>query len=605
MSKALLHGKTGYCIHSLHRCADTVLHSKGSQAVKAGECVSSLEDKEKHDDLYWEYRACKQLKQRKYFKKCVEDIKIAYHTNRRDMWGVISRFTNSHLNVNGPADDEFYDYFMNLCIPQSAEYFNEEYENIEFLRQYENSNDSFPINGSAVEEIVNGNFTVEEIERAMKTNKSPGNDCIPAEFIKVCKCILSRTIATVFNYMIEQKDFPDAWSGGICSALFKSGKRNIVDNFRGITILPIMEKVFEAVVYRRLAFVNEAFAAHDRYNNAFSEGNRTSDNLFVLTGLVEKQLTINKCLYVCYIDFSKAFDMVNRTILFYKLISSGWRGRVIDTFRSLYSKTNFQVKRNGRLSQAVPNNLGVNQGGISSGLMFCKYMSDLSTYLSAEVGIAISNKIIAHILWGDDLILFSDTPTGLQKQLNGLLKFCSNNKFIVHELKTKSMCFGTDENLNVFFNGKPIKQVNQYKYLGVIVRSINKVGQDMYSNNYRFISDKSRRAVFSMKWKLKFIQSLPPSILFDMFDTIIRPILTYGSDVWGLSKTGTDVLDKVFLNFARCTLSVKATTCNTIVYMVNAEGTHSVCFVISMSYVIYIDCWPCRVKKLSNRYFIH
>ena len=272
---------------------------------------------------------------------------------------------------------------------------------LEFLRQYENSNDSFPVNGSAVEEIVNGNFTVEEIECAidtLKTNKSPGNDCNPAEFIKVCKSILSRTIATVFNYMIEQRDFPDAWSGGIRSAVFKSGIRNIVDNFRGITILPIMEKVFEAVVYRRLAFVNEAFAAHDRYNNAFSEGNRTSDNLFVLTGLVEKQLTINKCLYVCYIYFSKAFDMVNGTILFYKLISSGWRGRVIDTFRSLYGKPHFQVKRNGRLSRAVLNNLGVNQGGISSGLMFRKYISNLSTYLSAGVGIAISNEIIAHIL---------------------------------------------------------------------------------------------------------------------------------------------------------------------------------------------------------------
>ena len=86
--------------------------------------------------------------------------------------------------------------------------------------------------------------------------------------------------------------------------------------------------------------------------------------------------------------------------------------------------------------------------------------------LSAEVGIVISNEIIAHILWGYDLIVFSDTPTGLQKQWNGLLKFCSNNKIIVNELKTKSMCFGTDKNLNVFFSGKPIEQVNQYKYLG-------------------------------------------------------------------------------------------------------------------------------------------
>ena len=71
------------------------------------------------------------------------------------------------------------------------------------------------------------------------------------------------------------------------------------------------------------------------------------------------------------------------------------------------------------------------------------YMSDLSTNLSLEVGIVLSNEITAHILWGDDLILFSVTPSGLQKQLNGLLKFCSNNKIIVNEIRTKSLCFGT------------------------------------------------------------------------------------------------------------------------------------------------------------------
>ena len=140
------------------------------------------------------------------------------------------------------------------------------------------------------------------------------------------------------------------------------------------------------------------------------------------------------------------------------------------------------------------------------------------------------------------------------------------NKIIVNERKTKSMCFGTDENLNVFFNEKPIEQLIQYKYLGVIVWSVNKVGQDMYSNNYRFISDKCRRVVFSIKWKLKFIQSLPLNMLLDIFDTLIRPIFTYGSDVWGLGKTGIDVVDEIFLNFVCCILSVKATTCNVIFY---------------------------------------
>ena len=62
---------------------------------------------------------------------------------------------------------------------------------------------------------------------------------------------------------------------------------------------------------------------------------RTADNMFILNGIVQKQLLIGKSLYICFVDFSKAFDLVNHNILFYKLMRSGWSGRVVDTLRSL------------------------------------------------------------------------------------------------------------------------------------------------------------------------------------------------------------------------------------------------------------------------------
>ena len=472
---------------------------KISLAIKAGERVYSVMERENQNQIAFcrEYKACKQRKHREYNRKCIEDIRTACDTNRCAMWQVINRF--SHNYANEPDDQEFYHHFKELCIPQNAGYFCDEYEMMamDFLKDYDDSKKSHPINISAVEEVINDDFNVDEIECAIdslkKTNKSPRIDCIPAEFIKTWKTFLSPTITTIFNYIIDHRDFPDVWTSGIKSAVFKSGKRNIVDNFRGITILPMMEKIYELVVYRRLAFVNEAFDCYDRYNNGFLEGNRTSDNLYVLNVLVEKELVLIRRLHVSFIEFSKAFDMVNRIILFYEWIRSEWKGRVIDTFRSLYGKTHFRVKRNGKLSPPLNSNLSVNQGGISSGLMFRKYMSDLSSYLSKEVGINISNEIIAHILWADDLILFSDSPAGLQKQLYGLLKFCSNIKIIVNEMKTKSLCFGTSETFTVYFNGKLIEQVDQYRYLGVIVWSLNKLNQDIFFNNYRVISDKSRR----------------------------------------------------------------------------------------------------------------
>ena len=68
--------------------------------------------------------------------------------------------------------------------------------------------------------------------------------------------------------------------------------------------------------------------------------------------------------------------------------------------------------------------MGVNQGGVASGLLFRKYMADLNALLNTEFGVCIGEMIIAHILWADDLILMSDTPEGLQHQVNGLFKFC-------------------------------------------------------------------------------------------------------------------------------------------------------------------------------------
>ena len=137
-------------------------------------------------------------------------------------------------------------------------------------------------------------------------------DSIPAEFIRSCKNTLTETITIALNHIIEHRDFPQTWASGIRSAVFKNGQRCQVNNFRGITILPMMEKIFETIVYRRLTFVNDTFDGTDRYNGGFLHGSLTSDNLFVLNGLIEKQMLLGKSLLVCFVDFTKAFDMITQ-----------------------------------------------------------------------------------------------------------------------------------------------------------------------------------------------------------------------------------------------------------------------------------------------------
>ena len=359
-------------------------------------------------------------------------------------------------------------------------------------------------------------------------------------------------------------DFPKLWTEGLRSAVFKSGSRLHAGSYRGITILPIIEKIFEIIVYNRLSFANEAFNKEDKYNGGFLAGCRTSDNIFILHGLIQRQLCIGSNLVVCFVDFAKAFDPINRHILFYKVMKGGWYGPVIDTMRSLYSKTTFRVKNNGRVSSMIFNSLSVNQGGVASGILFRKYMADLESYLSTAHGICINEEIIVHLLWADDFILFSDTFHGLQIQLDGLKQFCSNNHMIVNEITTKVMVFGNPKKSKVQFNSVEIEEVNDCKYLGNIISSIRLPKQDPLKKTCSFLCDQAQRASFSMTSKIKAMGKLPVDVMLNLFDVLIKSILIYGSDVWGLKSKLWGSSDRVFLQYARCMLHVKATTNNVI-----------------------------------------
>ena len=539
---------------------------KRKRAIKAGARVFSMNDKARLSEACREYRACTQRKKREAKKLNLGKLVKAFKENPSSIWDVLNEISGSKGNSNNcPEKEELFRHFVNLSKPSDDKTFNPEYleKAKEFFEQYKSKSPETDQICSDELEVLNANFSRDEVINAinsLKRNKSPGSDLIPGDFIKECKDSLADTLCDVYNYMIANKTFPYKWAEGIRSAVFKSGSKKDPNNYRGITILPIFEKIFEIVIYNRLEFLNEAFCKIDESNGGFMKGRRTSDNIFILNGLIKKQLLLGKRLYVCFVDFSKAFDRVNRLILFYKLMKGGWSGRVMDTLHDLYKKTHSRLKVDGCLSEFIYDTVGVNQGGNASGLLFRKYMCDLSNYLRFEYGVIAGDLILAHLLWADDLVLLSDSISGIKKQLEGLQKFCADNHMIINELKTKIMCFGSDEKIDIEFNGSKIEQVSKYKYVGCIIQSINSVKSDVFVMNYEYLCDKARKALFAAKAKLKHYSTVPCSILCNVFNTLVRPILTYASDVWGISVNGRNKVDKLFLWFLKNMLGVKHST---------------------------------------------
>ena len=252
----------------------------------------------------------------------------------------------------------------------------------------------------------------------------------------------------------------------------QSGLRSSPSNYRGITVLPIFGKIFEIAIQNRLQIVEDAFNSNDPHNAGFQKGSRTADNIFFLNGLIEKQLAMGNNLIVIFVDFSQAFDRINRNILFYKLKQNGLRGRLIDVLENLYNKTSFRVKYGGRISCRIKESCGVNQGGNASPFLFRKYLQDLIDYLDVYTGVHISSHTLLNRAWADDVFLVSTINKHAQLQINGLLNFCSPNQMVVNDIKTKVMVYGKDIEINIELNGKRLEEVRQYKCLGTILNSL-------------------------------------------------------------------------------------------------------------------------------------
>ena len=396
----------------------------------------------------------------------------------------------------------------------------------------------------------------------MKNGKSPGIDQIPIEFIKATIDEIKPHLQTIFNYILAKGEYPDKWAQGLRITL-PMGK----DDFRPITIEPAFSKIFETILDNRLSFMNEAFENGDKHNGGFVKKSMTQDNMLILTGCIQSQLNKGKNMFVAFVDFKKAFNYVNHKMLFYKLIKQGIRGRFLNILKSMYNKLKAVLKINQSLYDWILDKCGTNQGGPLSPNMFRYMLSDLRNFLEETFGIVISDEeILIHILWADDLILMSDTMEGLQKQLDGLFKFCSQFQMIVNELKTKVMIFGKQTgNPRFKFNNKYLDIVKQYKYLGCIFSESKIITGNIFRDMPEYVSEKGMKASFATLKKYSSLGRPTPKVSLHLFDTFVKPILLYGCEIWSGSHENK-VIENLQLKYLKLMLGVKSSTCNLATY---------------------------------------
>ena len=145
-------------------------------------------------------------------------------------------------------------------------------------------------------------MTLPELKQAIgcaKNGKSGGIDGIPIEFIKYGTGTLHNAILALFNYIFDHGQYPDVWSRGIVNPVYKTGSMCSPENYRKITLISALGKIFDSILNNRMRFCKEALRVDNVWQNGFKPGSHATDNLFIFNAVIDKYTAAIKRRYSC------------------------------------------------------------------------------------------------------------------------------------------------------------------------------------------------------------------------------------------------------------------------------------------------------------------
>ena len=423
--------------------------------------------------------------------------------------------------------------------------------------------------------------SLEEINQALdglKPRKSPGPDGIPSELLKHGGQEMRRFIHNLINDIWLTHDVPSTWKDAVLVTIFKNkGDRAICSNSRGIALLGTAGKVLARILLRRLiASVSESLMPETQCG--FRSGRSTVDMIFAARQLMEKSREQHRDVYIAFVDLSKAFDSVDRELLWRVLEKCGCPPRFIQVIRGLHDGMKLRVRCGGELSEPFEVSRGVKQGCVLAPVLFNTYVQCITRMLSAlldrdhlislnyrtdrnlfnlqklKAKTRISKTNLLELQYADDCALVADSAQNLQHVLDlvsrlytrlGLKINVQKTEFIQHELQPQ----GNSLSLNI--EGSAISKVHCFRYLGSNISSNCCLDDEI---SYRICKGTSAFGrLNSMVFRNR---NLKLKTKIAVYNAVVVSVLLYGSETWTLYRRQVKNLEKFHMNCLRRILNV-------------------------------------------------
>ena len=411
--------------------------------------------------------------------------------------------------------------------------------------------------------------TVSEIEKAISQQSSLAKGVegtSPKDMKKLAPC-LAPILTYIFNAALkDETSLADEWLSSMFFFVHKNGPCDDPANYRSLAIEDPILKIFTSFLCNRLNEFCEKRSLLPAFQFGFRKNLSTASATMILKNCIENCLGRGKRVHACFVDFKKAFDLVDRGLLSKKLQLLGIPYQFVKVIFETLQNIRFQVRSNNSLSDPFETHNGVPQGDPLSPLLFSLFIADLPKALSHD-GVLLENQLkINYLLYADDLALVAESPEDLQQSLDDLKKYCDQSKLTVNIQKTKCLSFykGYCPKFTFYFGEEPLVNCNQFTYLGVIFTT-----RLSAAKHIDYIVSKCRARIGYLFCKLP-IPEIPLDTALSIFNVYVRPILTYALPVWlpQISKSYKTKINSLFTKFLKRFLGIPYCSNNAITHFI-------------------------------------
>jgi hypothetical protein len=408
-----------------------------------------------------------------------------------------------------------------------------------------------------------GVFTIEEIQKAIQTlpsGKSAGIDALPNEVLKIPTLFIE--VMSILRSMQKQLDQEQRTS--MIVPLPKKGDLSQLGNWRGISLMPHITKLFDKLLLHRL---RDAIDVHlNCAQNGFRPNRGTVHHATAGTMILELVRQTKQPLHGCFIDFSKAFDSVKWNAIVEELCYWGAPSDFVQMTMSVMCGHTVRVRTDGMLSEEIPVGVGVLQGDTLAPYLFIMVLDKILRELPTDAGFMLGKMPqqptirqqamydahettrIPAMAFADDIMLLSNHTSGLQQLVTAIEKPARRVGLLLNMGRGKTEQFVVNDEAGTVrtLDGQEIPVVTDYKYLGI--------------NIFRYETDFKRRkkvawAVIT-RYKGTWKSNAPWDIKRSLFSALVEPLLSYGLVAWAMTTARQRQLDGLHARLLRAALGL-------------------------------------------------